>query len=172
MATDRERAVQLRAAGLDYGLIATYLGVSQATVYRWLNPDYEERQRRVSLAWKDRNREANRARDLERGRRPENRGACANPCCENLRGLNAERNRPADSPPRVGKNGQTYSHGYCQECVKAIAAVRRSLGEGAWADGWSNTEFRVIAGMDSGAARARGWDLPYRYKNTKRQRAQ
>lgn len=52
----RERARRLRERGRTYPQIADELGVSMPTAYRWLNPDYEERQRERSRAWKERHR--------------------------------------------------------------------------------------------------------------------
>jgi DNA-binding CsgD family transcriptional regulator len=54
----RGRARDLRAEGLTYKQIAEETGISQATIYRWLNPDYAERQRAVSRKWKETNKGA------------------------------------------------------------------------------------------------------------------
>jgi hypothetical protein len=62
----------------------------------------------------------------------------------------------------------------CRDCLRAWEAVQRTLIEGMWADGWSAHEISTVVGWDFrgaiGAWRLRGWDLPYRYRNTKRQR--
>lgn len=49
-------AQTLRASGLSYSKIAARIGVSTQTVYRWLNPEYAERQRAVCRANKERYR--------------------------------------------------------------------------------------------------------------------
>jgi hypothetical protein len=60
------------------------------------------------------------------------------------------------------------------DCLRALEAARRSIAEGMWADGWSIMEINAVFGWTSRGAlacmRDRGWDLPYRYRNTKRQR--
>lgn len=50
----RQRAAELRATGLTYQAIADELGVSWATAYRWSDPEKEQRQREMSLAYKRR----------------------------------------------------------------------------------------------------------------------
>jgi DNA-binding CsgD family transcriptional regulator len=52
-----KKAQKLRADDLTYEAIGERLGASLATAYRWLNPEYEERQRAVSRAWKRRTAE-------------------------------------------------------------------------------------------------------------------
>lgn len=61
-----QEARRLRGGGGTYQQIASALGVGNATVYRWLNPGYDEASRAASRAWKDRHREANRQRDRDR----------------------------------------------------------------------------------------------------------
>lgn len=135
----RERAAVLRETGLTYDEIARYLAVSRNTVYRWLNPDYEEHQRAISLAWKDRNRERKRAHDREHMRKP----------C-----------------PVCGRDMMRHSE-MCQGCRSAIAGVRRTVTEGMWAQGWPIREIAEVLGVGTtyfAPMRARGWDLPLRYR--------
>jgi transposase len=147
MAEPRERAAKLRDAGLSYEKIARDLDVGSATVYRWLNPEYNERHLAVSRAWKDAHREQDRARNR----------------------AYAQAHR-YDLCPHCG-NRKCDDSEMCVECRDVTATVRRSLGEGMWADGWSMAEFREILGVHAPTMRERGWDLPYRYRNTKRQLA-
>lgn len=65
----------------------------------------------------------------------------------------------------------------CHECANAVAEVRRTLAEGMWAVGWSTSDLADVFGLVGSsrktyfaARRDNGWDLPYRYKGTKRQR--
>lgn len=54
----------------------------------------------------------------------------------------------------------------CEECIRAIEAVRRSLVEGMWAQGWPWRTICAVVGAGNGSLsvwRARGWSLPYRY---------
>lgn len=53
--THSERALALRAEGRSYMSIARELGVGKATVYRWINPAYDEQSRATARAWKARN---------------------------------------------------------------------------------------------------------------------
>lgn len=48
----RDRAVAMRADGMEYGAIGQALGVPKSTVYRWCNAEAAERQRQASLAAK------------------------------------------------------------------------------------------------------------------------
>lgn len=147
--SDRDRAAVLREAGLSYREIGHYLGVSAPTVIRWLNPGSNERSRAMSRAWKERNRDVNRARD--RQRQQDTRDPC--PTCGTLK-------FPSSSE--------------CEGCVHARAAARRTLIEGMWADGWTIREIGAALGVDFkmqiGHLRLRdGYDLPYRYGETHRE---
>lgn len=143
MSTNRERAAVLREAGLGYNDIARYLGVGIGTVYRWINPEHEKHQRAVSLAWKDRNREANRARD--RQHLQDIKDPCPN--CGTLK---------------------SHNRAQCLGCFTVTAEVRRTLAEGMWADGWLIREINDALGWTAPGGitsmRPRGWDLPHRYR--------
>jgi hypothetical protein len=111
---------------------------------RRAKPGGAERDRVVSRRWKDEHREANRARD--RRRALERRNACPN-CGTLKRRTSAE----------------------CEGCVIATIAVRRSLIEGMWADGWLLKEIAAALGSSKDSVgvtinsmRAEGWHLPYR----------
>jgi IS30 family transposase len=104
--SSREQAEALRAQGMSFGLIAETIGVAKSTVYGWLNSAYAERQRKASVAWKDRNREANRARDREFMRAPEKRGVCVE--CGALRGIGQARR----------------GDGLCMDCIRSHAQKR------------------------------------------------
>lgn len=103
------------------------------------DPAAAERQREHSRAWKDAHREENRARDRATQHRP----------CPNCGGA---RNRDRDQ---------------CLGCWEATVAVRRSLAEGMWADGWPLKAMAEAFGVTTGYFGCRrlrdGWDLPYRY---------
>jgi DNA-directed RNA polymerase specialized sigma24 family protein len=92
--TPREQAAQLRTQGLTYAEIATTLSISPRTAFRWLNPDDEARCRKVSLAWKDRNRETNRARDNAYSARLDVRGRCTT--CDGPMGIGQKRDGTCD----------------------------------------------------------------------------
>lgn len=139
--------------------IGRRLGVTGSAVWKALNPDAARAMARQS----NRQRQPQKnAWMREYSRRPEVRGTCANPRCDNLRGQRAQQERPAEGERRRA-GGRVYQRGYCQECTQTIAEVRRSLGEGVWADGWSAAEFREITGSIAAVVRSRGWDLPRRY---------
>lgn len=61
----------------------------------------------------------------------------------------------------------------CQDCFTTVAAVRRTLAEGMWADGWSLKDMSAAFGVTAAYFGVRrldqGWDLPYRYGHTRRQ---
>lgn len=51
-----EEARRLVGEGATFRAVAAELGVAPSTVYRWLNPEYAERHRATSRAWKQRQR--------------------------------------------------------------------------------------------------------------------
>jgi hypothetical protein len=51
----------------------------------------------------------------------------------------------------------------CLDCRRLVEDSRRALVEGMWADGWTQREIReVLPSFHLGAARQRGWNLPHR----------
>lgn len=143
MASKRERATVLREAGLGYAEIARALQVGIGTAHRWVNPETEERGRETARAWKDAHREHNRARDRQ------HHYDTKDPC-------------PHCDAPKLPEAST------CRDYFLATAAVRRSVTEGMWADGWTHREINDTLGVSGdyiGPRRVRdGWDLPHRYK--------
>jgi hypothetical protein len=115
------------------------------------DPVKAEKSRAASRAWKEQHREQNRTRDRA-WHQDHDYGPC--PICAGRMVLGSE---------------------MCAGCISDIADVRRSLAEGMWADGWSLKEMCEVLGVQTGYFGVRrerdGWDLPYRYRNTKRQLA-
>lgn len=109
---------------------------------RATDPDYAARAREHSRAWKDRNREANRARD---------RATMHRPC-------------PKCGGPMKRQRSQ------CKKCYDAEFLASRNALAAMWHDGATLAE--IAAALDTtiesvGATMVRmrraGWDLPYRY---------
>lgn len=76
--------------------------------------------------------------------------------------------------PNCGERSHRGS-AQCMSCRRAAQAARRALVERMWAEGATIKEICAATGMQdfqTSAYRELGWDLPYRYRNTKRQRAQ
>jgi hypothetical protein len=136
------RAVNLRSQGLLYREIARELHISKTTAIRLCDPGYAERHRANARAWKDAHREQNRARDRQYQQ------DIKDPC------------------PHCG-TAKSPEWAQCSSCREAAIAVRRTLAEGMWADGWLTREITEALGMDHGQLapmRAHGWDLPHRYR--------
>lgn len=143
MATDLERAVKLREAGLSYPEIARYLRRGVGTIHRWCNPETQDRGRETSRAWKAANRE--RVRDY----------------------AEAHKHRPC---PNCGGPMKRHGANQCRECRAATEITCYSLIEGMWADGWALREIAAALGRTENSVhvtfhrmRRDGWDLPYRY---------
>ena len=141
-------ATRLRAEGLPFRQIAERIGVATTTAVRWLNPDYAERSRAISRAWKDRNREANRARDNVRNR--DLRGTCGR--CDGPMGIAC----PED--------------GTCTSCRSALRHERCLHIVEMWAEGKTYPQICAELGWTKGTLavefdrmRGQGYDLPYRY---------
>ena len=140
------KAVEMRGQGVILDEIAAHLGVSRTTIVRWTNPAYAEHQRSLSLAWKDRNRERNRARDREYVER------IKVPC------------------PRCGEK-HSPDHSVCQACRSAASAARRELAQRLWAEGNTLLEIaealgstRASIGAEISRWRQEGYDFPHRYR--------
>lgn len=156
--SDYERASALRAQGWSYRRIAATVGVSTTSVRRWLNPDEAEASRASARAWKDRNREANRARDRSHAASEEVRGTCT--ACGGLMGIGH----------REG--------GVCAGCRAVAHEIRWQRIEAWWAEGLSINAICSRLGCTKGSfggemalMRESGRDMPYRYRDTKLQRA-
>jgi hypothetical protein len=57
----------------------------------------------------------------------------------------------------------------CVKCRNTARASKRGIVERLWAEGYSTTQVREMAEMpcfQAGAYRAKGWDLPHRYRVT------
>lgn len=151
----RQEAIRLRdQEKLTFKAIALRLGVSTATVYCWTKPEYEERHLAGSRAWKERNREANRARDRKYVDRPENRGRCDS--CGGLRGVHS---------------GRRQDGGLCLTCVIARKEERWRAIQSMWAAGRTCREIaealdrsRGYVASEMWRMRDAGWDLAHRYQ--------
>jgi predicted transcriptional regulator len=150
-----ERARELRAQGKVLAEIATELGVSTTTAWRYLSDENAEKDRAGSKSWKDRNRVANRRRDVQRERERKARGAygACTSCGDGL----AEGN--------VG--------GTCARCVSEAAAKRLTEAVALWCDGLSMREIGERVGLAPRALTVRFVDLrrvgvpiPRRHKGT------
>lgn len=143
-----ERARELHASGLSYAEIGRELSVTRSAVAKALNPERAREWNRRANGLPGRSK-AKRAWD--RANPESHSDAC--PCCGGLKRRVSDR---------------------CEGCRRAVADVRRTLAEGMWADGWPHRDMAGPLGVrkfDSGKARLEyGWDLPYRYAGTKRQR--
>lgn len=131
------RALKAANPDMSYAEIGRRLGVTQSAAWKALNPARAKEYAARDNAIPERH-EAKKAWERENHRRP-----C--PTCS------GEKDRHSEA---------------CQGCMDATAAVRGSLTEGMWADGWSAREIADVFGHASagfvGAMRARGWDLPPR----------
>lgn len=117
-----------------------YCSATCKTRVRREDPASAEQDRAIARRWKAAHREQNRARDRASQHRP-----C--PHC----------GQPHNRQRRI-----------CIGCFRAVSAVRRSLVEGMWADGWSGREIEAVLGVNCGgkyvaSRRADGWDVPRRY---------
>lgn len=145
------RIQALRDSGeLTLQQIADEVGVSRQTVRRVLNPDLRRRDRQSSVGWKDRHRDANRARDRARSATPEQRGICER--CGGLKGVSGVRAR------------------HCVRCVGEIRDERWDRLEVLWLAGRSTREIMAEMGMAKGtvsseidAMRKAGRNAPHRY---------
>jgi hypothetical protein len=131
-----EAARIIRAAHPEwsYGRIARFLNVSEAAVWKVLNP---ERAREVVRRSNAKRRPAKREWDRAHAEDRYDKCEC---------GM---------------RKKKTSSR--CDDCARAVAEARRQLAEGMWADGWKESEIREVLGtFQVGAARQGGWNLPHR----------
>lgn len=142
------RAKELRAEGMTYGKIAAKVGSSYATVYRWLNPDYIEKQRQASREWKARNKKHCAKYDKEY--KESHRGECSQ--CG-------------------GEMDRYYDGGVCSSCRFDNRDRRARKIERWWAEGLSIREIADrLAWSEGSLSREMGhlrrmdYDLPYRYR--------
>jgi hypothetical protein len=120
-------------------------------------PEGRERDRVTARRWKANNREHNRARDRAYYAREDKRGTCQT--CGNSMGIGIDRD------------------GICQSCRNKAKLVVWADLERRWAAGHTIKQITADLGWTKGhlaveMARMRdaGRNLPYRYRNTKRQR--
>lgn len=143
---EEARAMKAAEPHLSDREIAVRFGVTRSAVTKVLDP---ERTRRWNREMNAKRGPAKRAWDRQWARSEAGRTRCQSPLCDNLCGIGSAR-----KDPRL--------RGYCQSCVGDIADIRRSVGEGVWAAGWTVPEFYEVIGVQVGMCRLRGWDLPYR----------
>lgn len=143
-----EHAEQLRSQGLTYRDIAALVDTAENTVYCWLNPDYAERNRARSRAWKARNKSA--VREHDRAYDEAHKGRCRE--CGNAV------NRRRDGC-------------ICMPCREDKRDCRARQIERLWAEGRSLKEIAAelgctvkSLGVRMVALRKMGYDLPHRYK--------
>lgn len=141
----------MRAKGLLLREIAERLGVSKSTALRWTDPEREELGRELNRAWKDRNRERVRAYNRQyQATHEKARGTCSS--CG-------------------GRTSRQNDGGVCMDCRSAARCRRAERIVAMWASGLAMPEIaeRLELSMNTlrgelGWARARGYDLPYRYR--------
>lgn len=139
-------ARRLRRQGLSYPRVGERLGVSGATVFRWLNQGAEERHYAQRRAWKRDNPErvAMHKRRARAKAGPERRRTVCPGCA-----------------------GPMYpGSAMCRPCTMKATTERRVA---LWATGASRRQVAAEVGMSIGALseqmatmRAAGWDLPRR----------
>ena len=115
----RELAKRFIARGWSYRRTANVLGVSAATIQRWVKPEFAEQQLVASRAWKADHRKDTRAYDheyLDRVKIP-----C--PWCEN-------RMEPTSE--------------MCQDCHESIAETKRSVIIGCYEGDWPLREIAAV----------------------------
>jgi hypothetical protein len=141
--TDWHAAARLlheRNPGMSNGEIGRLLGVTNSAVWKVLNPE-----RTREMVRRDNARPERRVRKTQWDR-------------DNYE--HAYKNECACGEPKM------KVHERCQGCADATAAVRRTLTEGMWADGWTCAEIAAALGHSTNgmipAMRRRGWDLPHR----------
>jgi hypothetical protein len=133
-----EAARIIRAAHPDwsYERIGRFLGVTDAAVWKVLNPE--------------RTRELNRRSEA----RPERKAAKA-------AWDKAHRESHYDECECGARKARNSTR--CLGCRRLVEDARRALAEGMWADGWTQREIReVLPSFHLGAARQGGWKLPHR----------
>lgn len=141
------RAIKAADPELSNAEIGRRVGVSTAAVWKVLNPEQAK-----SIRQRDNHRPGRQ--DVKRAWDRANPQAHRNAC---VCGVDKFRTSTR-----------------CEGCLQATADVRRTLAEGMWADGWSLRDmaqaFEVKTAYFAGRRLRDGWDLPYRYQGTKRQR--
>lgn len=137
-------------------------GISRQAAYERIrrreDSEYVSRERAVSQRWKAEHREENRARDREYVRRLDVRGTCTS----------------CGDPMGIGYDVD----GTCSACQTAAKEEKWAELERLWAAGTKFIDVAAAMGWTKGhlsgefaRMREAGRDLPYRYRNTKRQRA-
>jgi IS30 family transposase len=148
--SNRDRAVEMRAAGASIQEIADEFGVSKSTACRWVNPRAAEVARQKAREWKDAHREANRARDREERRSLDYRGRCI------------ECGGPMGTSHR--------EDGTCSGCIASRRVARWERIEAMWAEGLSLAEIGAELGWaaktlssELTVMRQEGRNVPHRY---------
>ena len=139
-------AQRLRADGKVWQEIAASLGVSVSTTRRWVIPGENAHHLKTALAWKERNRDANRTRD---------RAYC--------------QANGYDQCPRCGER-KVKKASHCQTCRSWDHHAFASEFARLWRNGLTIKELARHFGKSMGMAarltfvlRQEGYDLPYRY---------
>lgn len=127
----RARARLLRDEGWTYERIAAELGAGKGTVCRWVNPAADERSREASRAWKERNREADRARNRAYTARLDQRGRCMD----------------CGGPMGVGKRHD----GVCMACRHRVAEARADRLVALYEQGVRRSDIAVLMGTSLGS---------------------
>lgn len=139
--SNRDKAAVLRKVGWSYADIARHLGVTPAAVWKWCNPE-----RTREWVKRDNANPARKAAKATWGREHIDQTHKDDCACGDRKWTKAR---------------------HCRGCYEAIRAVRRSVVEGIWADGWTHREINETLGVSGdyiGPRRAEDWDLPHRYR--------
>lgn len=141
------RARELRAEGLTYSAVGKQLGTSYQTIRRWLDPDYAEKVRQISRAYKAQHRKALRAYDREYDER--HKAECPECGAEVNRRFNGEK---------------------CMACRADSRDRRARQIESWWAEGLPLKKIAERLGWTKGSLsremywmREVGYSLPYRH---------
>jgi hypothetical protein len=148
-AEERERVLSLYGKGVAMKEIERRTGIPYFTVYRWCKPDRARVRAASSRAWKETNRETNRARDRAYWRREDVRGTCLH--CGGLMGIG------------------TTGDGTCAACATARKEANWARVEQMWAEGLTLRHIADAMGWTIGhlavqvsRMRAAGRAVPYR----------
>ena len=158
-ASERKRAAELRGRGLSYGQIAYMLGRHQSTIYRWLNPEAQRRQREYVQRYRQRKPATCRRQQRAAYRRAIERGQFGR--CKHCR-------RPL-------RNHAVSKTGACRECLRADTQFFWREIQVRWLCGESMAEIADALGCSFAritsairSMRENGWDMPYRRLDSRR----
>jgi transposase len=158
---ERQRARELRGKGRSYGQIAYMLGRDWTTIYRWLNPEAQRRNRERALRWRKR-----KPATARRSRRESHHLRTKEKAYGECRSCNG----PLSPTRKTNRE-------LCKRCLTEDSKWFYREIQALWKEGKTAAEIAEETGRPKASVttairtmRENGWNVPYRRLDTRRLR--